>query len=1269
MNNIENSVSNNLSFENITSVEKLYNAMQAENSLNEEAILIINLLSWINSVIQYDPFSDKPIYSDIDNFLLRVVDYCNVKDRVIKDHIYHLIEFTGKELDYILKNLREKIIRNHENMPLYSVRETDSKCLQILARKPGKTVKEKLSNQPYMTAVKRHFSTDTLENQLLKLYVTKLQELLFLRKEALDNSKMLSNDEASDFISKINYWKHSEGAQNIGQWKNNPPNNVLLQDRRYRKVWLGWSMLRNSDNLLSKFTTNITLHLTNFLFWNLATEFSKYSCVRIFQKPLIFSISENRRFTSKEDFVGIIHSKENTFISIHCKKDKNKIVLDLDGSEYSIHITNKSICIINFSGKESFEDISLNNLTDIPSKLINFVVSSLASTELDKKKDESIVIGRKASIDLSYSYPMYYDGDIISQLQNRLMIQNWNSIQHKEHIYKIETKNSKAISFKDQLYTIESYTLKSLISVNEHNDQSSKLKVIDAAIQLFNSLRKKFNVDRILYAIPDILDDFDAEPIRIGINSSFNSSYPVPISIAICEDALQNGKLNNLKNGDLVIVVDSYMKGVSLTPIIVEYDENLKKESPETRGFQLVRYPSLFKDEDKFYDDLKFSSCSDNLKEYLLTLFGIDGIDKNLSCVSYILDNFEHPQLDLNGFNEQISIDNKHITKVTKNIGHSLINNQIHVLANKSFISLESLNNLPEISSKYVSSSTSKGVYLVEEIENKLKESTLWLDFLPELKMEASVNGKKELLSLVKNKKIKPILNVSVPINISWNFTLPAKKKFYHFPLVKGNGSKSSNYEAFIESDVFPLEENLDCSLELTYTYGAENAYKLAFIPKRKVGESKFNVQWKFKSDIPIDYDSLPIPPYPQKKTEEFYRKYPSKDPKDKRTTDLIDRFIENLDFMKQLSFVNDCSVEEQKEKVIHKYDREELYIEFIFKTKFNERYSYLLPKKQSQNEEILNSIKKAKILYKETKTSKKGYKIYTIKDIRRKIRFPMIVLFNDGMKITEFNSSFCNHCLDFIQFVSSIILDNNYPKEFLYECLYLVCSMTDELPSNIVDFILQKEFYKDCYFSDRILGKSLHDCKKNWQKEYLKNLLNSINEAENKNNKTNNYKKVNNNAFKIISKSIWKNSNFALTLSLGDIIVISKYTVSVLKNEISEISKKNNNDVESHLNSIVSCLELLLGLLRTRNIEDLEIKKFFAPNSNLNNEFLINLNTLEKLCLENNYQLKSFVKIEIDKKLNTENIPVLLDACKIFLLCEDESDSIRITGLELDNE
>ena len=209
----------------------------------------------------------------------------------------------------------------------------------------------------------------------------------------------------------------------------------------------------------------------------------------------------------------------------------------------------------------------------------------------------------------------------------------------------------------------------------------------------------------------------------------------------------------------------------------------------------------------------------------------------------------------------------------------------------------------------------------------------------------------------------------------------------------------------------------------------------------------------------------------------------------------------------------------------------------------------------------------------------------------------------------------------------------------------------------NIVSYIQSEDFSKACNFSPSVISRAFHECRFSWQRELLQSLLGKLKE-----------KKDSNTVLFIVSKAIWKNEKFVLSLSMNEIKLLADCSLSCLTELIGHI-RKSQEVTMGDLRQIATCLELLLGLLRTRALDDINIKSLFAPNSDLNNKFLEQIKIFEKYCISRKYSLKSFLEIQIDSKSVAPGVPILVSACKIFLLCEDESDSIRITGLELESD
>ena len=224
---------------NIDSIELLYKSLNDGDEVKSKALLMLMLRSWLTEVSRFDPVSGQALHIGIVDFMAIIaksINY-NTLENEIKDRIYRIASHTRESVVAIIEQTRDKILREHAMLPVYAAREVDSNSIQWLSRQPGRTLREKLSGRPYIKAVRRRTSIDTAENRLLKAFLLRLERILIERQDALG----LTNEETcEELLVIIQRWIRSENTAEIGAWGNLPPNNTLLQDKRYRKVWDGW---------------------------------------------------------------------------------------------------------------------------------------------------------------------------------------------------------------------------------------------------------------------------------------------------------------------------------------------------------------------------------------------------------------------------------------------------------------------------------------------------------------------------------------------------------------------------------------------------------------------------------------------------------------------------------------------------------------------------------------------------------------------------------------------------------------------------------------------------------------------------------------------------------------------------------------------------------------------------------------------------------------------------------------------------------------------
>ena len=219
-----------------------------DESLEINAKDIFELQDWI---IRFENISKKD-YSEyfdynLDNFLENYHEEIEKKDILL-----HILEKVKNSILYIMNNMRTKIIREDVMIPASKVKEINSKGIMWLSRKPGDTIRKKLASARNMLSIKRRLSIDTGENRLFVEFLKQIKYYLELR---LDNlPKELTEKLFIELYTIIDTFLKNDELEEVKRWTNLPPNNTLLSDQNYRKIWNAWNELRDLDIDIEKYS-------------------------------------------------------------------------------------------------------------------------------------------------------------------------------------------------------------------------------------------------------------------------------------------------------------------------------------------------------------------------------------------------------------------------------------------------------------------------------------------------------------------------------------------------------------------------------------------------------------------------------------------------------------------------------------------------------------------------------------------------------------------------------------------------------------------------------------------------------------------------------------------------------------------------------------------------------------------------------------------------------------------------------------------------------
>lgn len=788
---------------------------------NPKAVLLLQLRNWFFSVLKFDPNTGDPLLSDITSFLDKVSGVIPFNKEELEetnnnkfDWLYKSLSYNRRSLLYLLESPRNEIIRSHERMNIYQAREIDSAGIMEISRRPGRTVKEKVAVKPTILAVKREQGADTLENRLLKKYLIRLVNVLDERQKCFDE---LENEDStlSRLYSVIRRWLKSEEAERIGKWQNLPPNNILLHDKNYRKIWRGWQFLLDLDEMVLNDWNNIDRLLSVYIFWKtLSILQSKGS--KILQSPLKFDYN-------KFEICNI------PFESANCVR--------VEAEEYTLEMKGNKITVIPKEGKEHIIEIQFDKLI-IENKVMPGALVTLSDAdEVSLKLANSIdKISEKRTIPAGFEEEQKYTAINFSEFPYKavsvsntdnfesrdfsisLIRQFWTANTETDWI-NLETSNSPA-SYSERVkdYTIETVSFENVFLDSEKQILSEE-KLSSAAYDFMNSIRDFYNTNTLYYLLPDYLEDFSLSRIRSTANTVFPSANPVPSSIGtvFAFHKSEEFKELSLSEDDFAFVIEKSNDNsvFSITPIQAKTTFELNNQkvlklsdySEIPYGIRWEHHPSVIIEN---YDPSK-------VMDYIQTTVSkTEGIEKAEKIVIISgQKSIEHARLELPADN--------------------------WFFFNKAF-------------------EASDGAAFCAHIQEMVKEIPMWSEHLPVLQMTYLKNGKRSGSNLTYGKTVLPIRGQRQRIDIPDVFILNKKVRTYHFRLSRGNSDTSSalRYEACLNNVAFPLERNTECRLEMYYTYGEEHPFELYFVPVNSSEFIRAKVEWR-----KIDENAFPVPNFP----------------------------------------------------------------------------------------------------------------------------------------------------------------------------------------------------------------------------------------------------------------------------------------------------------------------------------------------------------------------------------------------------------------------
>lgn len=823
----------------IDSYEKLCNAFAGEPSAPErqQANRIFFLQDWMVTVADWAD-AEGGNYG-LDRLLEQIANRADAGMRR-KDVVSRLIGDTDTAVRRIAENMRSTIIRENVLQPVYKVREINSYGLSWLSRRPGRTVKEKISNSnASMMAVRRRQSVDTGENRLFLAFLREIADLID-RKEASLPPDMIWPEEL-EFASRAFRILRDPALAEVRRWENVPPNNTLLSDQNYRKIWRSWNERKEIDEIVREDAESLDLRLADLFFLFLLSEGKKYFAFP--QVPVVVDYRSRRVQLCAQFFCGVDASGE----LVKVRRQNFSLDLTYRGKEIVILFKNDNLMLAGPGDEIRTLPVKAGWLRKYAKMAIGKLGCShmLPSGRKGLSEDSKC---EKAVVDLFQVRPHWSaDEGGLQELGGRILFQR--------HPYRLEDETTVLALPCDQARAIEMAEGIETYSVVSAVEDGRADQLADLARLLGEHIQAK----RLTFLFPDVYNEFQISMVHKALRLAFPKVVSFPRSMGAAFSLMRSPYFaDRFTCGDFLLVLDLSCDNLSLTLVQSSRDDSLARDIPAFGGLIWERHPtaveSLGGAVEDLTDQLLVQGCIQEKSVY--KLLGIQGLASESEKLSILFgeDSVFSFRADTGLSKWRIPV-TELVTRYLEKNRHIIGGAKVHILSLSNVLFYKGQESFKKISYD----DAIRGYKFFQALQTRT-EHVLWREHLPELAIKL-LYGK---FNLVEDQTVQPMFNLEVRIPITRQFTLVKGKKEYRFMLVSDDLNKKTQYEAVVRNPAFPLDRDVVCRLDMSYRYGDEDPYRLVFIPVGPdAGFAEAKVLWEPAGEYPYMDLAYPGPLQP----------------------------------------------------------------------------------------------------------------------------------------------------------------------------------------------------------------------------------------------------------------------------------------------------------------------------------------------------------------------------------------------------------------------
>ena len=812
--------------------------MENKNLSREKALpfSLEKLETMLNNLILRDTYSNKILNEPLSEFYKR-----EVKKEKYKDNFLQIVEYTLNSLEKIAKNPKKELLKVSELQPINEIRGTDYKTMVWLGNKPGKTLAEKIGVKGKILAPKNKYSVDKKENRIAVYYFKEAYKILEEKYQRYIENQLEVPENLKIMYDKF-YRVKREMINNEMFFIDRPidftPNNTLIDHRDYSVINKGLKYLKEYKENLSYDENKLLTIAKNIVFFKLCYYIEKLENIDIFND--ILKMEEILKKDNKEIEFYFNRKKPYT-LKVISRKSKRSIKIEIQ--EIILHktkkIIKKKINEIDIQIIDSNENDFLFYKLKIKEKEYNFNDDDFEKLLLESLKDLELIENIKYKVNKEKEI----NEDIFINFNSQNLFINDEILEIRSYNKKLENFMNIKDYFISQNDEQDCYHISELISSDENIENFSKY---------LKNIKDKKNINNkniCIYSTLEALDSDNQKILKSIFDSNFDTSYPIWRSILATYSIKNSDNKSWLKNKDKFFVLDLNTEIPSIN--IIEIEGNVYKHHPAL---------SLEEIDEENNININEISLKSYLRKYLEEYMIFYNIEMNENEKNNLISSGKIYKV-IFGNKRKYLIKNKTfylekneeiLEKIKTEIHSNLLSfvdkffYKYRIEKKKIVIISDYLYNKYSIENMFVKTMKERELLFgKEEIIEKIKSGkTPWSEYLPNLSLETIKDGHFYNLELIKkNQGVEIILGKEAIINISEELVLPKDKKIIRFPLYSRDSNNKKLYFLEIRSDLFPLKENLVVNLEVIYSYGNKEPYKID-LKAKDIDSSKFSTKW-----------------------------------------------------------------------------------------------------------------------------------------------------------------------------------------------------------------------------------------------------------------------------------------------------------------------------------------------------------------------------------------------------------------------------------------